>query len=220
MISHRKRFIFVHIPKSGGTSVTWALRKFGIWQHNADQFESIYYKHAKASDLKRMLNSEFDHYFKFTVVRNPWDWAVSNYAFNRGLHGVFLRHTDLAETPKIPGWAADWGFKKWLRWWIDTCSPQQSTLLTDASGRLLVDKVIRFEELAAEFPRLCLRLRIFPRRLPHLYKNEARGRYTDYYDDETSGWIAQHFATDVRNFGYRIEGPDPAAPLASSTPAP
>ena len=204
MISHSKRFIFIHVPKAGGTSVEWALRKYGVWQHNADQYQSIYYKHALARDLKRMMSTEFDRYYRFGLVRNPWDWVASNYAFNRGMHGVYLRHTNMTETPKVPEFAAGWTFKHWLRWWIDTCKPSQLQLMTDEQGSLLMNRVLRFEDLKGEFFGLCLRLRVLPRRLPHIYKNEARKPYPEYYDDESREWVAKHFAEEIRRFDYRF----------------
>jgi hypothetical protein len=204
MISHSKRFIFIHIPKSGGTSVEWALRKHGVWIDDDTKHEGIYYKHATARDLKRMLSDEFDKYFKFTVVRNPWDWAVSNYAFNRGLHGSFLRHTQYTATPRIPDWAKDWSFKQWLRWWIDTCSPLQSNMLTDSNGQLLVNHAIRFEDLRSQFYRVCWRMRVLPRPLQHIYKTTGRTHFESYYDDESRRWVAEHFAEDIKRFGYHF----------------
>lgn len=207
MISHRKRFIFVHIPKTGGSSVAHALRRHGILLQYPQNWDSIYFKHAHASDLKRMMGDEFERYFRFTVVRNPWDWAVSSYAFNRGMHLPFLRHTDLQETGWIPEFSRDWAFKPWLRWWLDTVAPRQSTMITDAAGALLVHQVIRFEELSRLFPRLCLRLRVWPRRLPHVNQTAGRdGGYQAYYDEESRGWIAESFAEDIRRFGYGFDG--------------
>jgi hypothetical protein len=207
MISHRKRFIFVHIPKTGGTSVAAALAGHGTFLQGKHNFDSLYFKHATARDVKRMMGDEFARYFRFTVVRNPWDWAVSSYTFNRGLHRPFIRHTAHEVVGYVPEFARDWTFKHWLRWWIDSFGPLQSAMLTDEAGQLLVDEVIRFEEMAARFPPLCLKLRIWPRRLPHVNKTLAREHaYPAYYDDESREWVAQHFAEDIERFGYRFGG--------------
>lgn len=206
MISHRKRFIFVHIPKTGGTSVERALARHGTWLQGTQNFDSLYFKHAVARDLRRMMGDEYWRYFRFTVVRNPWDWAVSSYAFNRGMHRPFVRGSDYP-VGAPPEFTREWSFKHWLRWWIDTFAPQQSGMLVDEAGELMVNQVIRFEELDAAFPRLCLRLRIWPRRLPHVNKTPDRlESYQSYYDDESRRWVEQGFADDIRRFGYRFDG--------------
>ena len=68
MISHKHKFIFTHIPKTGGTSITRALNpNAGI----------------KNKPLKEMPLKDKEDYFKFTFVRNPWDRAVSMFFFRQ-----------------------------------------------------------------------------------------------------------------------------------------
>src|ERR1051325_4646004 len=67
MISHSHRCIFIHIPKTAGNSVN---RVFGVgWQDH--------------KDLQRyrdeLPKETFERYFKFAVVRNPWDRLLSDY---------------------------------------------------------------------------------------------------------------------------------------------
>src|SRR4051812_39230730 len=69
MISHEHRCIFVHIPKTAGNSVN---RVFGIgWQDHKD----LQRYHA---ELPAEL---FATYFKFAIVRNPWDRLLSDYNY-------------------------------------------------------------------------------------------------------------------------------------------
>ena len=85
IISHKPKFIFVHIPRTGGTSTREVLKNYGGVR---------YISHEKLSDLKRVkldhqkekaagienLNLEdTKDYFKWTRVRNPWDRLVSIY---------------------------------------------------------------------------------------------------------------------------------------------
>jgi len=65
MISHERRLLFVHVPKTGGSSITYTLR---------DIFEFISdYTHESIWDLCEAHSD----YFKFCTVRNPWDMCVS-----------------------------------------------------------------------------------------------------------------------------------------------
>ena len=69
MISHQYKCIFIHIPKTGGTSIENVLSQ----------------DKSKGSD-HRLLHeysncSDFDSYFKFAVVRNTYDriWSIYRY---------------------------------------------------------------------------------------------------------------------------------------------
>jgi Sulfotransferase family len=89
--------VFVHVWKTGGTSVTRCLqdelaiaslrgavgvaerlrRSFRYRVMNAPRLG----KHAYAIDVRRSVGAEFDRLFSFAFVRNPWDWLVSLYMF-------------------------------------------------------------------------------------------------------------------------------------------
>jgi hypothetical protein len=203
MISHSKKFIFVHIPKTGGTSVERMLRKYGIVLQGRGNFDSMYYKHATAESIKRMMGAEYDKYFKFTIVRNPWDWIVSNYAFNRGLGRPWIIGTGYSLSGKVPDWAKDISFSEWLPWWIDTLNPSQSVMFTGTNGESLVDAIFRFESLTSDFNKLKtrLQLRLWRSRLPHLKKSNRRADYKSYYDDKSMKLVQEHFALDIKYWG-------------------
>ena len=64
MVNHKHKYIFIHIPKTGGTSIESALN---IKQKHKDH---EYYK----KELK-----QYTDFFVFTIVRNPFDRSVSDY---------------------------------------------------------------------------------------------------------------------------------------------
>src|SRR5258707_7699115 len=76
------RCIFIHIPKTAGTSLSQAL--FG--RHS---------RHIPYIEYEKGNPRKFRQYFKFTFVRNPWDRLVSTY--------FFLKQGGLA--PADPRWA-------------------------------------------------------------------------------------------------------------------
>ena len=77
LINHNYKFIFVHIQKTAGTSITSVLNEI-------PGTEPLYYSHSQINVLKE----EYEDYFKFCFVRNPWDRLYSwwNMIVNKGKH--------------------------------------------------------------------------------------------------------------------------------------
>ena len=96
-VSHELKCIFVHIPKSGGTSVENALglladvrnenteTMFGLIKSPALKKKvrsTSFLQHLTAKELRRLLPSQFSSYYRFAFVRNPWSRMVSLYHYH------------------------------------------------------------------------------------------------------------------------------------------
>lgn len=95
LISNKRKFIFVHIYKNAGSSVTNALMPYASnkWQRMTShvlkrfnislQFDpQPFPSHIKASELINAMGKEaFEAFFSFAIIRNPWDWQVSLYKY-------------------------------------------------------------------------------------------------------------------------------------------
>ena len=193
MISHKHKFIFTHIPKTGGTSVEHSLKDYfepNQWMHN----DLVY-------DLKKCS----DNYFKFTFVRNPWDLVVSTY------HYVW--YSDVMEWWRVGGRSKPWSFKKWIKsrhftrprgWKKNRCyRGDQLCWISSCDGELLVDFIGRFENLEEDFEIVCNKIGIHTQKLPHVNKSKHK-HYTEYYDDETREIVAEKYAKDIECFGYKF----------------
>ena len=84
MISHPHKFVFIHIPKTGGSSIETLF--LGKPQRRWAPEINHYFQHATAAELRnRLMNRDnFDRYFKFAFVRNPWDRIVSEMKWRYG----------------------------------------------------------------------------------------------------------------------------------------
>lgn len=206
LISYHKKFLFVYIFKTAGTSITNSLAPYcyrpgstrpANWRaFLSTNWKKIHRvpikKHATAVEIRSVLDqSIFDSFFKFTFVRNPWDWQVSLYHF-------------ILERPEIRGYeeTKKMGSFRNFVFSRDTSPFTQTGCLVEDSGKLLVDFVGRFENLEEDFREVCRRIGISVE-LPHINKS-GRAGYRDYYDDETRELTARLYAEDIERFGYRF----------------
>jgi hypothetical protein len=214
-ISHSLQAIFVHIPKTAGTSVEAVLGMHGDKQdigirpyfNQTPDPEHLYgghLQHLTAARLRIVLQDEarFKRYFKFAVVRNPWDRLVSTCAwsdqkwargielgrpefdlFVRQLHGASRAAKATSRPMILPA----------------QLEPQISYVL-DEQRQLLLDFVARYENLAADWEYIRTRLGVAAA-LPERMRSHHRP-YQEYYDEETRAMVAEIYAEDVNAFGY------------------
>tara|TARA_Y100001933_G_scaffold117815_2_gene117760 strand:- start:5103 stop:5753 length:651 start_codon:yes stop_codon:yes gene_type:complete len=210
-ISHKHKFIFTAIPKTGTTTIGNVLDryvdvrygKFG-WsfpgmnrnQNNSHEDKT---RHAKLDEVKKDLFADdietFDSYFKFTFVRNPWDRCVSSwfYALKRAERGSGP-HIDLVKKYKT--------FQSWVGEKLYKSAPDScSCWLFDSAENQIMDFIGRFENLQEDFNTICDKIGIPHQQLPHRNKSKHT-HYTEYYDDETKQIVAEKFAKDIEYFGY------------------
>jgi Sulfotransferase family len=93
IISHKHKFIFVHVPKTGGTSITYSFLKHLDKKNDTilgclppydkisreNKIKGGLHKHSSASDVKKELGNIYSNYFSFAFVRNPYDLILSQY---------------------------------------------------------------------------------------------------------------------------------------------
>ena len=218
LISHTKQFLFVHIAKTGGTSVRAALRPYR-WSGRyapAILLASLmsqmtrprhrlgikFPRHAKAVAAKEMLPAEvFRGLFKFVFVRNPWDLQVSSWHhIGREKPGIlqgvktfpdFLR---LKFDPERP-----------YDFMLDISRELQSDYLVDLHGATIVDFIGRYERLHEDFAAVCERIGLPQLQLPHERRAVDRDDYRRYYDDATAELVARHYAPDIELLGYTFD---------------
>jgi hypothetical protein len=95
MINHKYKFIFLHIPRTGGTSIEKALFGQDWWGVHPPS------KHLTAHMAKQIYAPYWQDYFKFTFVRNPWDRMVSMLKYGKGKTANNIYEVTLNEDDKI-----------------------------------------------------------------------------------------------------------------------
>ena len=219
-ISHEHRFVFFASPKTGSRSVRKLLDAYAeIHGRPAHEVTADFpfYNHMRPVELRDVFHErgwDFDAYFKFVMVRNPWSRLVSLYemfAFREARLVSRLRRRATRHR----------GFRAWVRA-LDPegrgiVEPGSETSVIrfgafsyigfagDEHGRPLVDEVIKLEEIESGLPPVLERLGVpLPPRVPRTGRGRYRGGYRAYYDDETRELVGTLYEEDIERFGYEF----------------
>lgn len=216
LLSHKYKFLFVHIAKTGGTSVRAALNPLRWRDPNyylsfpAHKLSGLvghrlgmkFPRHAHIIAAKEMLPElYFDSLYKFAFVRNPWDLQVSSFYHIR------------RERPDAMNGIKD--FNDFMRWkfdpdrpyqyHIDTSLSLQSDYLIDLHGNMQIDFLGRYESLEEDFLKIVSMLNLPVKPLPHKRKASERDHYRVYYQPEVVDLVKNHFARDIELLGYKFD---------------
>jgi hypothetical protein len=184
MIDHQRKLIFIHIARTGGTSIEAALVGRDWWDIDPDS------KHLSASQTRRLYGEEFWHsYLKFSVVRNPWDRVVSMWATGwwhaKGSEAAATSFHDFVQKLRP-----------------HRHEHYESLFYYDILDEPL-DRLLRFERLNEDFAALMRECGTPEIVLPHCEKRQ-RGDYRSYYDAETRDLVARMFERDIREYDYEF----------------
>ncbi len=200
----KQKSIFVHIPKSAGTSIREALFGVGGAHRTLAGFQAIL-----APEL-------FAEYFKFTFVRNPWDRLVSAYFFLKnkdlGSNQRWAR-ANLSQFQDFHTFVTQWLTPKNI-WSFVFFYPQYHFLHLEGKHPA-VDFIGFYENLAADFSVICDRIKS-PAKLEEKNRNSKRVRdFRTYYTDETRDLVANIYAEDIEMFGYNFDNSSISAQIAA-----
>ena len=145
---------------------------------------------------RKIGQQQFETYFKFGFVRNPWDRVVSLYERNEALQMRDKMNFDQ--------------FVEWIQYSSATCihsSPHRYQLdwFVDPNGNMLADFIGKFERLEEDWALVARKLGI-SETLPHTRENPRERHYTEYYNARTRDLIATRFKVDIERFEYEFGG--------------
>lgn len=210
-LSHKHKCLFIHIPKTAGTSIESALDILGNWQEEnieilfgliqsenlkKHRFKSNFLQHLTLEQIHKITTIP-DYFVSFSFVRNPWDKMVSiysnpdnnlvNVASSQGVDIKDLSFDDFIEqTEHIKHIHLE----------------HQHTFICNQNHNIAIDFVGKFESINEDFNKLCTLLG-HSLNLPH--KNAStRNNYRDYYSQKTKKIIARRYERDIELFNYRF----------------
>ncbi len=246
IISHRHKFIFVRPRKVAGTSLEISLSRClgeddiiglelefdrdmdedyfsSVHARNRDRTGTLYASHDLPDEIRKKVGEDvWAEYFKFTVVRNPWDLFVSYLHYKFGPNywrDIWGQRRPVAFVRNVPRAAR----LLWLRRTFARGYRKQAveTILREglfpgircipkfyfSRGETYADYVIRFENLQQGYDEVCRRLDLPPQILLRT-KTKLKPKstvYQDYYTDFSREYVADLCRPMTAAFGYRFD---------------
>ena len=209
IISPKRRFAFVHIPKTGGTSFATAYEDRAAAddiligdtpkaRRRKNRLAGLtapgrLWKHSTLADVGDLVGEEF---FVCTIVRNPWDRMVSYYHWlrdQRFAHPAVAR----AQALDFAGFLRDPVIQQSLR-----ASPA-SRYVTRADGAMQCAAFVRLEHPEDWQP--VWEYLGFQLNIPHLNASDRQSDWRGYYDSEGIEIMRDLAAADIARFGYSAD---------------
>jgi hypothetical protein len=217
IISHRHRFIFFAVPRTGTHAVRRALGQHlgpEDWEQQnlfekkrlpMQDLADLGHGHISVRQLQSCLPSRtWNSYFKFAVVRNPFDRFVSACFFLARKQPQIAHHANAFMKRAV----TDPAFRRRV------LVLPQTALLTDGTGSIPLDFVGRFENLQESFDYICEHLG-FPRAELENRNSSQHEPYSRYYDRTLAEAVGDIYRTDLETFSYTFDGRPPEAALTA-----
>lgn len=216
IVSPGRGYIFVHIPKTGGTAMALALEAramkddilIGDTPKARQRRRRLprltpagrLWKHSTLADIEGVVaRDDFDRYVIFSLVRNPWDRIVSYYHW---LRVQSFRHpaVTLAQATDFSGFVNARATCAALR------AGSYDSYVRDGAGRLRNPVWLRLERLEDDLDRIVQHLGFRPQ-VPRANASARDRDWRRYYSDADAALIGTLCAADVAAHGYAFDDP-------------
>lgn len=215
ILSRGRRYLFVHIPKTGGTALSLALEARAMKDDiligdtpkaraRKARLKPIktagrLWKHSTLADIDGLISpTELTELFILTLVRNPWDRVVSYYhwlrsqSFDHPAVGLakILNFSDFLNHPQTQASLSNWPASAYMR---------------DASGIEHCSAYLRLEHLQADIApfEAHLGFRLLP--LPLANQSDRKPDWRSYFSDTDAALIDRLCAEDIARFDYGFD---------------
>ena len=197
LISHTYKFCYVHIPRTGGSWITYKLRdqdpnlrgsgrEIPLLHAHPTRYEYIKFgRHGRLDQMYEACDVDLDEYFKFCFVRHPYTRFQSAYTY-------FNEVTDTAKNARFTN------YKQMMDWIEDTNAIKLHVVPQSNWYDDRIDQFFRFEEVEQ------LSLEKY---IPGLNYNKKSGKiYKSYHptlDDVLKKRIYKFYRHDFELFNYQ-----------------
>ena len=213
MISHKLKIIFIHIPKCAGSSIKDFYFDKPSYDWKTPDYECLYgwcperKIHLQHATPKQLIETElitledWNHYYKFAFVRNPWDRAYSDYLWikkDRNVRGSFKSYIqkkgsfkDVLNNNNTMNYRGDHLIA-------------QSEFANDE--RYPLDFIGKFENLKSDIKHINDQLGINSEFSKHSKRNTKKlSHYSKFYTNSNVELVQSLYSEDIKQFNYKFD---------------
>lgn len=181
----KKKLLFIHIPKTAGTSISDSLNIPKDHTHRT---------------LQKIISekSDLNKYYKVAFVRNPYDrmvslynekketgWLYKNVDFKKFIQFIYTDISKISNDPNLKNHSKPCTF--WLKY----------------DEQIIMDYIGKFENLENDLNFINKTLNLDNKKLQHLRKRNKM-HYSKYYDEETINIVKKYHKEDLELFNYKF----------------
>lgn len=215
MISHKYKCIFIHIPKCAGTSINRLLSDSTVFDYRKPNYDYLYgwcparkifLQHATVQELLELdlvSIKNWHEYYKFTVIRNPWDRIFSSYNWIKkdlSIKGTFKDFISVE--------------KQFSR--IELLNPMdyRADHLKSQSDFIFyedyeLDDIFDFNQIdEIPFDRIINNTEV---EIKHYKKSNKKRHYSNYFTNSQRDLVQNIYREDILNFSFKFQ--DKRGPL-------
>ncbi|MBE0369288.1 sulfotransferase family protein [Pseudoalteromonas aurantia] len=222
MISHQHKCLFIHIPKVAGQSIesaflselqlSWEDRECLLLKKNSDPKKGPPRLAHLTSDeylnLNYITQRDYDTYFKFSFVRNPWSRLVSEYNYKQPKMSFDQFVLNFLPKCQHDDYKQHNGIHRHLM-------PQVDFIY--GAGTCQVDFIGKFENIQHDFN--IVAKKVFGKSIALPYRNKTKNSslisklfnrdtakpFQAYYTRETRHFVEQFYEKDIKEFNYHFD---------------
>ncbi|MEM9006728.1 MAG: sulfotransferase family 2 domain-containing protein [Cyanobacteria bacterium P01_F01_bin.86] len=231
LVCNTHKFIFVHIPKTAGTSVAVSLSQSFKWNDliiGGTEFGELvqpHYKstfglskHSSAREIKAIVGTDiWNEYYKFTFVRHPYTRTISLYTYIqkvlkvKGLRGYFrflLGKTHVQTWQLSQAYLQTKNFSEFIRhekFLRSFTTASQTNYLIDHKDELDIDFIGKFEDLSKDFATISNQVGLESRPLGKSNVSlKSHKLKKPYLNEADYTYLGKLYAQDFENFTYDL----------------
>jgi hypothetical protein len=206
LYNNKYNFIFFHLFKCGGNSIRRVLDEHTT---GGDELLGV---HSLPRDVEkhyraRSRGDNFEQKFKFTFVRNPFDFLLSTYYYavkfaNHYMHDdcvsmdfndfpeYYMKVREKQNNPIIHGANRVCTLYEWI---------------TNDEGKVIVDYIGKLENINEDSKEILTKIGLPELPIPVVNVNHLNNLdYREVYNDKGRSFVEEHFAKDLEYFDYKF----------------